>query len=145
MKRIKEKLEESRNLLWWISLISGVITLFALTLRAIYPHIEPQWGLVVVYSAPLIALVIIKESVRWSDWNNGEWGSRIGHIFVPMWWAVFMFILVTNFILEVVNTTSWRLIIPEELFVTFIEVLILYAGSEISKHKFSAKNNKNKK
>ena len=141
MKKIKEKLEESRDMLWWISLISGVITIFALTLRAIYPHIEPQWGLVLVYSAPLIALVIIKESVRW---NNGDWGSRIGHIFVPMWWVVFVFILVANFILEVINITSWRLIIPEELFVTFIEVLILYAGSEISKHRFSAKNNNKK-
>ncbi len=138
-KGLREGLKESRNMLWWVSLISGVIAIFALTLRAIFPHIGAQWWLVAAYSAPLITFVIIKQIV---GRNDGEYGSRIGHIFVPMWWAVFMSIIVINFILEVINITSWRLIIPEELFVTFIEVLILYGASEISKHRFSAKNNK---
>ena len=139
-KKMREKLKHSKTVLWWIGLITGLFLFFTIIIRSVSANVEAQWGLVGMYWVVLIIFITIKEVVRRTD---NECDIRLGQTFVIIWWAVLMVMLAVNYILDWINITLWRLMIPEELYATFFGVVISYGISEFFKQRFLGKQNNN--
>lgn len=136
---MKEKLKQSKIVLWWMGLITGIIMFFMIVAQSVLPSISIPYELLIAYPLIFIIFVLIKDIVRRTD---GESDIKLGQIFIIMWWGLLMAIIIINFALDCVGITQWRLDISHELFITFLEVIVVYAISEASKKQFFAKQTK---
>ena len=137
MKRIKERLEESRSLLWWTSLLLGAVWLFMLIVVSVFPEKLVCFWFWLVYSISLISFVYVKEGART---KQGEYKQKTGEVFVIMFLAIYVVMALIDF-LEII---PGGLTIPNELPGTCVEVMIIYAYSAKEKIKFLCQEGNNK-
>ena len=129
MKKIKEGLEESRSLLWWLALIVGGVWLFMLIVVSVFPEKLVCLWFWLIYSISLVSFVYVKEGARG---KQGKYKKKTGEIFLVMWWSAYIIMALLDFL----KIIPGGLCIPNEFPATCAEVMIIYAYSAKSKIRF---------
>lgn len=108
-----------------------------LIVKSILPEkIIPLWFML-IYSVSLVSFVYVKEGARG---KQGRYKGKTGEIFLIMWLGVYLIMEIINFS----GIIPRGLAIPDELPVTCIEVMVIYAYSAKEKIKFLCQKENNK-
>ncbi len=134
-------IKEGKNALFWFCLALGIVMVAMTTVKFFLPEIKLPDGLRLFYPIILAAYVMVKEVCRW----GGEpASSRLGEVLVFLWAGAFVLLSISEFVLGLLGLNQKRFIVPEEMVETCVEVILIYACSEVSKKLFLLKNPKNK-
>ena len=133
---MKNKFQESKDTLYWLCLVFGIIMVLMMLCEFIFPQAKIPFQITVAYPVLLASYVAVKEVIRWTQ---GEYAPKLGEIFVALWWGVLILMIITRFILGWLDLDKARFMIPGNMLSTCITVLGIYTGSEISKKLCSRK------
>lgn len=138
-ERMKNRVHESKDVLFWFCLILGMLMMAMLVIKFFLPEAKIPPQLTIAYPILLAVYVAIKESIRWT---RRELPAKLGELLVILWWGVLVLMGASEFVLGLVGFNKERFVVPSEILSICIEVLIIFACSEVSKRIHSAKNNK---
>ena len=137
IEKMKQRFQDSRNALWWFS-CALFLTLFAMViLKYLYFWSEISVALLIAYPVALTLFIVVKEATR----HQGEFPEKLGQIFVVLWSVLFLVMEIATPILN--KIMGFSLVIPQELFPIWVEVMVIFGASEIAKNKFLIKKKNN--
>lgn len=140
-ERLKNGTKESKDVLFWFCFALGAVMMLMVAVKFFWPSADIPQQFNIAYPIILGVYVAIKEVVRWT---GEERSSRLGERLVYLWWGAFLVLNVMEFIFGLLGLDGGRFVVPDEMMGIIIEVLIIFALSEISKKvHFVRKNNKN--
>lgn len=132
-RKMKQRFQDSRNALWWFS-CALFLTLFAMViLKYLYFWSEISVALLIAYPVALTLFIVVKEATR----HQGEFPEKLGQIFVVLWSVLFLVMEIATPILN--KIMGFSLVIPQELFPIWVEVMVIFGASEIAKNRFLIK------
>ena len=142
LKKIKNGGGESKDALFWFCLALGVVMMLMAVIKFFLPSANIPQQLIFAYPILLATYVAVKEVVRWTSEAHS---SHLGEIFVYLWWGTFFILNTAEFLFGLLGLGGGKFRVPGEMLAISIEILVVFACSEISKKIYKSKNGNNKK